>query len=61
MSLIGISSIHLLKSFINIKHMAPDHVMWQILIHLTFLVSALALAYTAKTSHANILSKDGLE
>ncbi len=58
MSLIGISSIHLLKTFINIKHMQTEHIMWQILIHLTFLVSALALAYTARISHSHILTHD---
>ena len=60
MSLIGISSIHLLKTFINIKHVAVEQIMWQVLIHLTFLVSALALGYTAKISHSNI-SRDDLE
>jgi uncharacterized protein (TIGR00645 family) len=61
MSLIGISSIHLLKTFINIKHVATEQVMWQVLIHLTFLVSALALAYTAKISHSNIIDKSESE
>ena len=45
-SLVGISSIHLLKTFINPVQM-PDHVMfWQVVIHLTFVVSALLMAYT---------------
>ncbi len=44
-AIIGISSIHLLRTFINASAYAPQVLMWQTLIHLAFLVSALALAY----------------
>ena len=37
MSIIGISSIHLLKSFIRAGDMKPQVLMWQTLIHITFL------------------------
>ena len=47
-SLIGISSIHLLKAFVNVKNVSPEHIKWQILIHLTFLGSAILLAWTDK-------------
>ena len=47
-SLIGISSIHLLKAFVNIANVDPNHIKWQIVIHLTFLGSAILLAYTDK-------------
>ena len=50
MALIGISSIHLLKTFINAEHSTNDFMKWQVMIHLTFLVSSLALAYTTKLS-----------
>jgi len=50
MALIGISSIHLLKTFIKIANLENDVILWQIVIHITFLVSALAIAYTAKIS-----------
>lgn len=50
MALIGISSIHLLKTFINADHLSFEAIKWQVLIHLTFLVSSLALAYTTKLS-----------
>lgn len=50
MALIGISSIHLLKTFINAEHLTSDSIKWQVIIHLTFLVSSLALAYTTKLS-----------
>lgn len=47
-SLVGISSIHLLKSFVDIANENPDHVKWKIFIHMTFLGSAILLAYTDK-------------
>lgn len=46
MALIGISSIHLLKTFINAPNLDQQTMMWQVIIHLTFVVSALAMAYT---------------
>jgi uncharacterized protein (TIGR00645 family) len=56
-SLVGVSGIHLLKVFINIEHQDLQHVMWQVIIHLVFLLSALALAYTDKILHS-VHSKD---
>lgn len=47
-AIIGISSIHLLKTFINAPSMDDKTLMWQTVIHLTFVVSALAIAYTEK-------------
>ena len=52
MSLIGISSIHLLKTFININDITDRVVLWQIAIHVTFVLSAMAMAYTAKITNA---------
>lgn len=52
-SLIGISSIHLLKSFVDIANENPEHVKWKIFIHMTFLGSAILLAWTDK-----IMQKD---
>jgi uncharacterized protein (TIGR00645 family) len=43
-AIIGISSIHLLKTFINAEHLSTHLIMWQVVIHLTFLASALAVA-----------------
>ena len=45
-AIIGISSIHLLKTFINAGNYSEKVLMWQTLIHITFLVSALAIAMT---------------
>jgi uncharacterized protein (TIGR00645 family) len=47
-AIIGISSIHLLKTFINAPSIDDATLMWQTIIHLAFVVSALAIAYTEK-------------
>lgn len=57
-SIISISSIHLLKTFIEVGDLGAEHahnvtgesytttgVMWQVFIHLTFILSAVALAW----------------
>lgn len=67
-ALIGISSIHLLSSFIglglkanpsldaaNLEPLAitsstPESIFWQVVVHLTFVVSALILAFTDRIS-----------
>ena len=43
-AIIGISSIHLLKTFINAENYTEKTLMWQTLIHIAFLLSALAIA-----------------
>jgi uncharacterized protein (TIGR00645 family) len=45
-AIIGISSIHLLKTFINADNYTEKVLLWQTLIHITFLLSALAIAAT---------------
>jgi len=50
-AIIGISSIHLLKSFINAENYSDKALLWQTLIHLTFLLSALAIAWTDRLMH----------
>lgn len=45
MALIGISSIHLLKTFINADKMSEKTMLWQVVIHVTFVLSALVLAW----------------
>ena len=47
-ALIGISSIHLLKTFINAEHLADRVIIAQVSIHLAFLISAIAIAWTDK-------------
>lgn len=48
MAIIGISSIHLLKTFINATAYAkePNVVIAQTVIHMVFILSAMAIAYT---------------
>ena len=48
-AIIGISSIHLLKSFINAANLSEHTLQWQVIIHVIFLFSALAMAYVDKT------------
>jgi uncharacterized protein (TIGR00645 family) len=43
-AIIGISSIHLLKTFINAGNTQDKVLMWQTIIHVAFLFSALAIA-----------------
>ncbi len=45
MAIIGISSIHLLKTFINVKAYNSQELIAQTAIHVVFLLSALAIAY----------------
>ncbi|MGL3109576.1 TIGR00645 family protein [Bradyrhizobium sp. BR 1432] len=55
MAIIGISSIALLRTFIEAGNLGSNRasytengVMWQVLIHITFIVSALGIAYVDK-------------
>ena len=64
MAIIGISSIHLLKTFIAVGNMdadgtspeigsyTPTGVFWQVVIHMVFIFSALALAWIDRMSQA---------
>jgi uncharacterized protein (TIGR00645 family) len=44
-AIIGISSIHLLKTFINAENYTEKTLLWQTLIHIAFLLSALSIAW----------------
>ncbi|MFZ6658031.1 TIGR00645 family protein [Undibacterium sp. TJN19] len=59
MAIIGISSIHLLKTFINAGNYEPHVILSQTLIHLVFLLSALAIAHCDRimTDTAQVASK----
>ena len=53
-AIIGISSIHLLKTFINAEQYSDKVLIAQTVIHITFLLSAMAIAYTDRLmAHAN--------
>lgn len=76
MALIGISSIHLLKTFIEVSNVAiPEgasaalaeqlvaagqvEVKWQVIIHATFILSAIAMAYTDRIMTRTIIDAHG--
>jgi uncharacterized protein (TIGR00645 family) len=53
-AIIGISSIHLLKTFINAENLTDKVLLWQTIIHMTFVVSAVSIAYIDKLmSHSD--------
>jgi len=59
MALIGISSIHLLKTFINAENMSEPTMKWQVIIHMTFIISAVAMAYTDRIMTKTLLDAHG--
>ena len=42
-AIVAISSIHLLKAFMNLETIPNDKLLWYVIIHLTFVVSALLM------------------
>ena len=44
-SIVAISSIHLLKVFMNTPNLENDQLKWYVIIHLTFVLSAFAMGY----------------
>ena len=50
-AIIGISSIHLLKTFINAENYSEKVLLWQTVIHIAFLVSAIAIATADRIMH----------
>ena len=54
-AIIGISSIHLLKTFINAPSLDDKTLLWQTVIHLAFVVSAIAIAYTERLTNAPLI------
>ena len=76
MALVGISSVHLLKTFINVGSVeipagvgpamaeqliaaSQVEVKWQVIIHLTFIISAIAMAYTDRIMTKTLLDAHG--
>ena len=49
-SIVAISSIHLLKVFMNAENIENDKIMWYLLIHITFVLSAFVMGYLDKIS-----------
>lgn len=61
-ALIGISSIHLLKTFIEVREpnavFNDNGVKWQVIIHVVFVLSAIALAWADKIMTANARAEE---
>ena len=49
-SIVAISSIHLLRAFMNAKQTDPDVLFWYVVIHLTFVVSAVMMGVLDRIS-----------
>ena len=47
-SIVAISSIHLLQKFMNAQSIDNDKLMWFVIIHMTFVLSAIGMAYVDK-------------
>jgi uncharacterized protein (TIGR00645 family) len=52
-SLVSISGVHLLKTFIDIHNVPLQDALLQIGIHIVFLISAVLLSYSDKLMHSN--------
>ena len=50
-SLVSISGIHLLKTFIDVVDEPDRVVMWKVIIHMVFLLSSLMLTFSEKIAH----------
>ena len=47
-AIVAISSIHLLKVFMNAESISNDKIMWYLLLHITFVMSAFAMGFLDK-------------
>jgi uncharacterized protein (TIGR00645 family) len=52
-SIVAISSIHLLRVFMNAHQTDNDKIMWYVILHMTFVVSALLLGVLDRVSFAS--------
>ncbi|MEL0630324.1 TIGR00645 family protein [Psychromonas aquatilis] len=49
-AIVAISSIHLLRVFMDAENVANDKLMWYVIIHLTFVLSAFVMGYLDNVS-----------
>jgi len=49
-SIVAISSIHLLKIFVNAANVENDKLLWYVVIHITFVISAVAMGLLDKST-----------
>ncbi len=50
-SIVAISSIHLLKAFMDAEQIENDKLMWYVIIHMTFVFSAIGMAFVDKMNN----------
>lgn len=53
-SIVAISSIHLLRIFMNSQNVPDNKLMWYVIIHLTFVLSAFVMGYLDQVTKKNI-------
>ncbi len=47
-SIVAISSIHLLQKFMNVEQVDNDKLMWYVILHMTFVLSAIGMSWVDK-------------
>ncbi|BBT14970.1 TIGR00645 family protein [Metapseudomonas otitidis] len=52
-SIVAISSIHLLRVFMDAQNIDNDKILWYVVVHMTFVVSAFAMGYLDKMSKSS--------
>ena len=52
-SIVAISSIHLLQVFVNVPQIPADKLIWYVIIHLTFVISALLMGVLDRISSSS--------
>ena len=52
-SIVAISSIHLLKAFMGVPVISSDKLMWYVIIHMTFVLSALGMAFVDRMNRVS--------
>jgi uncharacterized protein (TIGR00645 family) len=50
MSLLGVSSVHLLEALVNAEHLDNQHLARLVVVHLVFIISTIAIAWTNRLS-----------
>jgi uncharacterized protein (TIGR00645 family) len=58
-AIVAISSIHLLKAFMNLESIGSDKLLWYVVIHLTFVVSALLMGIMDYISNKDTKTPSG--
>ncbi|OEC40492.1 hypothetical protein A7D27_15775 [Pseudomonas sp. 1D4] len=52
-SIVAISSIHLLRVFMDAQNIDNDKILWYVVVHMTFVISAFAMGYLDKMSKSS--------